>query len=127
MYLPIEEESFIGFTQRAKSALTAASTRFTRDLVAEATRLEAGVGGDTQKPEITGKMVRDAETLLRMNQYQARPTIGTRLLRILAAVLPLLVGVLFDKESLSDSLYLTGIGVLFACAILTVTLAVIRD
>lgn len=127
MEVKILEKDLEGFNEKAKKKLIEASEEFIRDLIEESNRIESARNSTSTDPEITSSMVNDATVLLRRGLSQPRKSIGIKSLRVVAAVLSLLVGILYDSTKLQNSGYmLLFIGIITA-AILTVTISIIKE
>lgn len=127
MDINISNEDLKGFNEQAKAKLSEAATEFIGDLIEESNRLESSRNTSGNDPEITSSMVNDARILIRRGLAQPKKDFGLKILRIAAAVLSLLVGVLYDSEKLQSGGYmLLFIGVITA-AILTVTISTIKE
>lgn len=127
MDIEISNDDLKGFNNQAKAKLSEAATEFIGDLIEESNRLESSRNTTGNDPEITSSMVNDARVLIRRGLTQPKMGMGLKILRIAAAVLSLLVGVLYDSEKLQSGGYmLLFIGVITA-AILTVTISMIKE
>lgn len=127
MDIEILDENLKGFNSQAKVKLSEATTEFAGDLIEESNRLESSRNTTGNEPEITSSMVNDAQVLIRRGLTQPKKGIGLKILRVVAAVLSLLVGVLYDSTKLQNGGYmLLFIGVITA-AILTVTISMFKE
>lgn len=127
MDIEISDNDLKGFNNQAKAKLSEAATEFIGDLIEESNRLESTRNTTGSDPEITSSMVNDARVLIRRGLAQPKKGMGLKILRIAAAVLSLLVGVLYDSEKLQSGGYmLLFIGVITS-AILTVTISTIKE
>ena len=127
MDIEILDENLKGFNSQAKVKLSEATTEFAGDLIEESNRLESSRNTTGNEPEITSSMVNDAQVLIRRGLTQPKKGIGLKILRVVAAVLSLLVGVLYDSTKLQNGGYmLLFIGVITA-AILTVTISTFKE
>lgn len=116
-----------GFSHPAQERLTREIDLFASDIIQEANRIEAAhhmVDGD---PEITANTVQDAVSFVRRGLAAKKKKAGTIVLRISAAVLPLIVGIMYDETKLQNSLYLVFFIVLVAAAIFVVTLTTAKE
>ena len=123
--LKISEADLKGFSQPARDALKKAVAAYATDLIEEANRIEAGRG--SPEPEVTRAMVDDAAFALRRGLGTPPRNLVLKILRIGAAVLSLLVGILFDPAKLQNGGYMTFFIVVVAGAILAVTLSILRE
>lgn len=127
MDIEISDNDLKGFNNQAKAKLSEAANEFIGDLIEESNRLESTRNTTGSDPEITSSMVNDARVLIRRGLAQPKKGMGLKMLRIAAAVLSLLVGVLYDSEKLQSGGYmLLFIGVITS-AILTVTISTIKE
>jgi hypothetical protein len=127
MEIIIPDDDLKGFNEKAKSKLKEASKEFVNDLIEESNRLESSRNTSGDDPEITSSMVNDAIILIRRGLAQPKKNLLIKGLRVLAAVLSLLVGVLYDKTKLQDSGYMFLFIAVITAAILTVTVATIKE
>lgn len=125
--IQIPEDGLTGFSQQARERLKEATAEYATDLIEEANRIEAGRNSTSGPPEVTRGMVDDARVLLRRGLNVARKDWGSKTLRVVAAVLSLCVGVMYDKDALQDSGYLLLFILLVAAAILAVTISTLRE
>lgn len=127
MKIDVPDSDLKGFNDQAKQKLSAVSSSFVADLIAEANRIEATrktTGGDA---EITSSMINDAGILLRRGLATPKKGNGVKVLRVTSAILSLSVGMLFDTQQLQNSAYmLLFIGVLTA-AVICVTISTILE
>jgi len=127
MEIIVPDDDLKGFNEKAKSKLEEASKEFVNDLIEESNRLESSRNTSGDDPEITSSMVNDAIILIRRGLAQPKKNLLIKGLRVLAAVLSLLVGVLYDKTKLQDSGYMFLFIAVITAAILTVTIATIKE
>lgn len=127
MEIQISENDLKGFNNKAKGKLSEAATEFVGDLIEESNRLESTRNTTGDDPEITSSMVNDARILIRRGLTQPKKGIGLKALRISAAVLSLLVGMLYDSTKLQSSGYMVFFIVVITAAILTVTISTIKE
>ena len=125
--IEIPESSLTGFTGQAREHLKDTVVTYANDVIEEANRLEAGSNSASGPPEVTRSMVNGAEVLVRHGLGTSRSALKSKILRVVAAVLSLSVGVLYNEESLQDRGYLLLFILLVAAAILTVTVSTLRE
>lgn len=125
--VPVSEESVAAFSPPAIEGLNDATASYAKELIAETNRLEAGRNSATDNPEVTRAMVIDARDMMRRGLYTPKKSFGLKALRVSAAVLPLIVGIMYDRENLQDGLYLIAFVMVIALAILAVTLSVLKE
>ena len=125
--IQLDDRSLTGFSEPAKERLKTAALDYTSDVIEEANRIEAGRSRTKGPPEVTNGMVNDAVVLLRQGLGTPRKHLGIRLLRVVAAVLSLLVGIMYDASSLQDKTYMIIFVLLVAAAIFAVTVSAIKD
>lgn len=123
----IPESDLAGFSEQAQGRLKEATTKYATDLIEEANRIETGRNSTSGPPEVTRGMVDDAEVLLRRGLNAPKKSWFSRILRVIAAVLSLGVGVMYDGTALQDSGYLLLFILLVAAAIFAVTMSTLRE
>ncbi len=124
----IPDDDLTGFSEQARELLKEATAEYATNLVEESNRIEAGRNSTSGPPEITRGMVDDARVLLRRGLGMPRKGWGSKVLRILAAVSSLAVGVSYNKSELQNSGgYLLFFILLVAVAILAVTVATLKE
>ena len=119
----VPEEELTGFSDQARTLLKEATAEFATDLIVEANRIETGQNSAAGPPEVTRGMVDSAIIVVRRGLGVPKKNWKTKVLRVLAAVLPLGVGVMYDKEALQGGIYLLLFITLIAAAILAVTIS----
>tara|TARA_R110000851_G_scaffold331929_1_gene506958 strand:+ start:3776 stop:4162 length:387 start_codon:yes stop_codon:yes gene_type:complete len=127
MEIKIPEGDLKGFNDRAKGKLSEATTVFITDLIEESNRLESSRNTTGDEPEITSSMVNDAQVLIRRGLARPKRSTGIKILRVIAAVLSLLVGILYDSEKLQSGVYMLLFIAVITGAILTVTISTIKE
>lgn len=127
MNIEISDSSLKGFNDQAKAKLSEATFEFVEDLIEESNRLESSRNTTGNDPEITSSMVNDAQVLIRRGLTQPKKGLGLKILRIVAAVLSLLVGILYDSTKLQSGGYMLIFIVVITAAILTVTISTIKE
>jgi hypothetical protein len=125
--IEIDENDLTGFTEPARQRLHQAAVDYVSDLIEEANRIEAGHNRARSHPEVTHGMVHEASILLGRSIRKANTTWGTKIIRIAAGTLPLIVGIMYNPNSLQDKIYMMAFILLIAAAILAVTLSVLRE
>ena len=123
----IPDDGLTGFSEQAQKLLKEATAEYATDLIEEANRIEAGRNSTSGPPEVTRGMVDDARVLLRRGLGVPRRGWGSKVLRVLAAVLSLGVGVSYSKSGLQNSGYPLSFILLVAAAILAVTISTLRE
>ncbi len=127
MEITILEKDLKGFNEKAKEKLIEASKEFISDLIEESNRIESARNSTSNDPEVTSSMVNDAKVLIRRGIYKPKINIGVKLLRVAAAVFPLLVGILYDSTRLQNSGYMLLFIIVITTAILIVTISIIKE
>ena len=92
--LQIPESNLKGFSDQEKNRLKEATSDYASDLIEETNRIEAGRNPTEGPPEVTRGMVSDATVLLRRGLGAPKKRWELRVLRIVAAVLSLMVGIM---------------------------------
>lgn len=123
----IQDQDVSGFNTQAKIKLEESVNEFVSDLIEEANRIESGRNSTSGDPEITSSMVNDARVLIRRGLAQPKKGMGIKILRISSAVLSLAVGMMYDSTKLQDSGYMLLFILVIAAAILSVTVATIKE
>jgi hypothetical protein len=101
--------------------------RYAKDLLAEASRLEAANRGAAGHPEITSTMVGDADILLRRGYKKARRKPGLIVAQLVATVGSFLAGILADMDALKDSTVLVVFIVALAITIAAAVVALVTE
>lgn len=127
MEIDIPDDDLKGFNAKAKEKLDESAKEFVGDLIEESNRIESARNTSGNDPEITSSMVNDARVLIRRGLSQPKKNMNVRLLRVVAAILSLLVGMLYDSTKLQDSGYMLLFIVVITAAILTVTISTIKE
>ena len=124
--IKIPEKDLSGFSEQARQRLKEAVAEYASDLIEETNRIEAGRNSTTGPPEVTRGMVNDAKLLLRRGLGTPRKSWKSKLLRIAAAVLMLLVGLIYDPSKFQDTLYLLMFIVVLTAAIFFLILSTLQ-
>ena len=127
MEIIIPEEDLNGFNENAKGKLSEASNEFIGDLIAESNRLESSRNTTGNDPEITSSMVNDAKILIRRGLIKPKKSIGIKIIRVIATILFLLVGIMYDSKKLQNSSHMLLFIFIITAAILTTTISTIKD
>src|SRR5437016_2931687 len=125
--ITIPDAALTGFNAQAQTKLHSVVKEFVDDLIDESNRIEAGQNTTEGAPEITSSMVSDARVFVRSGSTPRKESFGRRLVRILAPVLTLVVGVMYDKQSLQQGVYMAVFVIFIAAAILCTTLSALQD
>lgn len=125
--IKIQDSDVAGFNDQAQDGLKAATSEFISDMIDEANRIESGRNNTQGPPQITSSMVNDAKVLIRRGLATPKKSIGSRILRIFAAVLSLVVGIMYDKTKLQDDIYLLFFILIMAVTIICVTISTIKE
>ncbi|KAF5028964.1 hypothetical protein DSECCO2_653520 [anaerobic digester metagenome] len=125
--IQIQNESVNGFNAQAKIKLEESVNEFISDLIEEANRIESGRNTTSGSPEITSSMVNDARVLIRRGLAQPKKGLRIKILRIFSSVLSLAVGIMYDSTKLQNSGYMLFFIIVIAAAILSVTIATIKE
>ena len=125
--IQITEDKLGGFSEEARTHLKAATTEYATKLIEEANRIEAGRNSTNGRPEVTGGMVNDAQLLLGRGLVAPKKSWRSKILRVAAAVLSLVAGVMYDTAQLQEGSYLLLFILVVAVAILAVTISTLRE
>jgi hypothetical protein len=127
MRIEINDDALKGFNSHSKKELSKAIKSFTDDLIKESNRIESSQKHTSSDPQITSSMVNDATIFIRRGLARPKIRIGTIVLRVFAAVLPLSAGILYDPNKLQNSNYMLFFILIVAAAIVVVTVSTIRE
>lgn len=127
MQVDVKEENLEGFNDQAKSQLIDTTHAFVSDLIEEANRLESKNNSSGASPEITSSNVNDAADFVRRGLTKKKKGFKVILLRILATLSPLVIGIMYNTESLQNGAYLLTFVVVVVVAVLSVTLSTIME
>ena len=125
--IQISDDDLKGFSADARDHLKKATTDYATDLIEEANRIEAGRNSTGGRPEVTRGMVNDAKILQRRGLGAPRKSRGLRILRVVAAVLSLSVGIMYDETRLLNGGYMLLFILAVSAAILTVTISTLKE
>ncbi|WP_439525661.1 hypothetical protein [Roseovarius mucosus] len=125
--ITLSDESLASFSQPAKERLRAATLEYLEDLIAESHRLEASMNSDNGPTEITQAMVNDAVIFKKRLPTRKKWTFWRVVTRIAASILPLLVGLFFNSDKLSEGNNLAFFAIFIALTALAVTASVFMD
>lgn len=126
MEIEITEDELRYLSEQAEQELESIVTQYTKDIISEAHRLEAGERNNDEMPDVSRIHVRDASISLKRYQNKSSKSKWYIPIKIAAAVSGMLVGILIpeDPSTLTILSYIF-IFLLFAFALVTVTLDVI--
>jgi len=116
-----------GFNSQSRDELKANADRYISEVIREANRIEASRNTTNGDPEVTSTMVSEADMLLRRNHLKPRKSKWYAFTRVLAAVLSLIVGFLYDSTKLQDTLYMLIFILVVAAAIFAVTISALQE
>lgn len=91
MEIKIDDNELVGFNHLAKDKLNEATSQFVSKLIEESHRLESNSNTTGGVPEVTSSNVSDANILVSKGLSKHKKGIGSKILRIFAALLPLVV------------------------------------
>lgn len=123
----ISDANLSGLSDPARQEVKATLESFATDLISEANRLEAATRSSSAAPDVNAQMVRDASTFVRRGMTAKSPSAWTKISRVMAALLALILGVVWDKDSLQSSTYLVGFGALLVVTLVITTFVAIKD
>jgi len=127
MDIEIEEEDLVGFNNLAKEKLKESTTEFVSRLIEESHRLESNINTSGGAPEVTSSNVSDANILVTKGLSKKKKGWGTKILRIFAALLPLVVGAMYNSTKLQDSTYMLAFVFVVAVSIIAVTISIMVE
>ncbi|MBK9515094.1 MAG: hypothetical protein IPO05_16035 [Flavobacteriales bacterium] len=125
--LQIPDQDLTGFSGNAKDRLSEVTLKYASDVIEEANRIEAGRKATQGTPEVTRSMVDDAQEVLRRGLRPHHSNTWMKVLRVVAAVLALVVGIMYDKTRLQDGVYMSLFILLIAATIITVTISTLKE
>jgi hypothetical protein len=126
--IKIPEADLKGLSKPARGSLKKAVSTYASDVIEEANRIEAGRGSLGAAPEVTRGMIDDAVLVYRRGLGAPRRSKAWKAFRVAAAILSLLVGVLWNTAKLqSDGIYLIIFVIVLAGAILAVTVSTLKE
>lgn len=125
--ITISDDELEGFSAQAAVDLEASVAAYKIDLLKEIGRIEAGQNTGSGVPEITSRMVKEAEVIFaRGTIFQTRKR-GAKLLKIVAVLSLFGAGAMVQKENLKDFSYLLVFLGILSVAIFTNILVHMRD
>lgn len=127
MDVSVDDKVLAGFNEPAKAELVKAVREFVEALVKESNRIEAARNPAAGNPQVISSMVTEADILVRRGFAQPRKKWGSKVVRVVAAVFPLVVGIMYDATKLQDKTYMLIFVVVVALAILAVTISTIME
>lgn len=127
MEIEIEDDALVGFNDLAKEKLKESTSEFVSKLIEESHRLESNSNTSGGAPEVTSSNVSDANILVSKGLSKKKKGIGSKILRIFAALLPLVVGAMYDSTKLQDSAYMLIFVCVVALAIIAVTVSILVE
>ena len=125
--IKIDESELAGFSIPAKDQLWDAVTEYSLSLIREANRIESSRNAGHGISEITSAMVNDAAVVQRQGLGPPRQSIFLKCVKIVAALSCAFSGYMFDPKALQERLYLVVFIGMFSCAIVTVTISIMKE
>lgn len=125
--IQISDSDLNGFSDQAKATLKEAILEYSSQMIEEANRLEAGRNSTNGPPEVTRGMVSDAKIFLQRGMGSPKRNLGLKMLRIIAAVLSLAVGFMYNDTKLQNSEYLLIFIIVIAVTIFVVTISTLKE
>ena len=123
----IPDKDIQGFNQQAKDELKKCIQSFSNDIIAESNRIETSINTTSKGPEITSSIVADAQVLIRHKISKPKKNYLLVLLKVLASVASLAVGLMYQKDALQKSGYMVLFIVVIVIAIILITLSIILE
>jgi hypothetical protein len=127
MEIEIDESDLVGFNTQAKAKLKESTKDFISDLIEESHRLESKSNTSGGAPEVTSSNVSDANILVTKGLSHTKKGLGSRVIRIIAALLPLIVGAMYNPTNLQNSAYMLTFVVVVTLAIIMVTISTMME
>jgi VIT1/CCC1 family predicted Fe2+/Mn2+ transporter len=125
--IQIEDADLEGLSDPAKDSLKSEGEQYIKKVIQEANRLESSQKSGSGPVEITKAMIDKAAFIQKHAIGNSRTPILIKLLRVASAVLSLIVGILYDATKLQNETYVAVLVTIIALAILTTTLATLKD
>lgn len=125
--IEINEDDLSGFSEPARERLKQAAEDYVSTLISESNRIEAGRNSNNGPAEITQAMVNDAVVVQRQGLSTAPTRVASKVLRVVAAVLSLIVGFMYDPVALQSQAYMATFVVLTAAAIIAMTISILKE
>lgn len=129
--MPVEiqlpEDCLQHLSTPAVQALHTAVQQHVRDLINEASRLEAAGRAADADPEITATNVTDAALLLRRGYRQQKKKVWTVVMHVASPVIGLTAGFLFDMQLLQSPLVVVILALLTATLAVTTLLPLVKE
>lgn len=125
--ISIPDQELDGFSAQAIVDLELSLTTFKNDILAEIGRIEAGQNSGSGVPEITSRMVKDAEMVFSRGSVYKRRKTALIFLKIVAVISIFIAGLMADRESLKDFGFLVAFVIVVAISILSNTLLYLRE
>ena len=127
MEIDVDDNDLAGFNVNAKEELKKSAKEYINDVIEESNRIESSRNSTSNTPEITSSMINDAKILIRRGLAMPKKKIGTKILRVISAILSVVSGSLYDTIKLQDSRYMVLFIVVITATILTVTISTIKE
>lgn len=127
MQIDVDNTALKGFNAQAQQELARSAGAFVEDLIKESNRIESSRHQASGDPQITSSMVSDATVLIRRGLVQPKKRWGAIVVRILAAVFPLIAGFLYDPVKLQQPTYMLIFVLVVTASIITVTISTILE
>ena len=127
MQIDLDNRALEGFNEPAKAELNKAAKEFLTDLITESNRIEATRNPASGNPQVTSSMVADAAVLIRRGLARPKKKIGAKVLAVVAAVMSLVVGFLYEPTKLQDQTYMLMFVAVVAISIITITVSIIME
>jgi hypothetical protein len=123
----ILDSEVVGFSAQAVSDLEASVTAYKTDLLKEIGRIEAGQNPGSGTPEITSRMVKEAETIFSRGSIYQRRKNSSKFLKTISVISLFISGAMVQKDLLSEFAYLILFLSVASIAIFTNILVHMRD
>ncbi|WP_176493979.1 hypothetical protein [Cobetia sp. 5-25-4-2] len=127
MNINIKDEALVGFNEPARDELKKSTTNFVDRLIKESNRLESQDKVDGREPEVTSKNVYDANLYVTRRAVTNKRSLWSRILAALAALLTLLVSIMYDADKLQDGTYMLIFIIVASVTLLVLTLSVFAE
>ena len=125
--ISVSDDELVGFTDQAAIDFEASIAAFKAELLREIGRIEAGQNAGTGGPEITSRMVKEAEAVFARGSIYQKKKNGEKILKIVSVISLFIAGAMVQKEYLQEFAYVIAFIVVVSITIFTNILVHMRD
>ena len=123
MEIKVDSKKIKGFNVEAEKELESITEDFSTDVIKESYRIESTYYSSSNEPQITSNIVHTAGIFIRRGLLKPKRKICTIILRIAAAVLSMIIGLLYNNETLKRDylfLYILAIAITLTVVIFSI-------